>query len=185
MSRFQRAAQDPERAQADRLKALLAANRATSYGREHGFARVDSPAAYQRLVPVVDYESISPFLDRVAGGESGVLTREPVRMMERSSGSTARNKLIPYTAALLSEFSAATNAWLFDLHRSQRRLWGTRSYWSVSPVARRRECTSGGLPIGFEDDTEYFGVLARWALRRMMAVPASVARLNSPHRSTW
>jgi hypothetical protein len=101
-----------------------------------------------------------------------------VLAFERSSGSTAANKLVPYTAALLGEFSAATLPWLSDLYRSFPAMRGSTSYWSISPATRQAERTTGGIPIGFEDDTEYFGRLQRFALRRMMAVPADVARMS-------
>ncbi len=181
--RFQRAAADPERAQQARLQKILAANADTAYGREHGFQGVCSVAQFQSRTPVVTYDAMEPWIQRVADGEPRVLTAAPVHMLERSGGSTTTNKLIPYTAALLEEFSAATGAWLYDLHRNMPSLWGTRSYWSVSPATRGRETTPGGIPIGFEDDTEYFSPVARWALRQMMAVPGEVARL--PDMAAW
>ena len=181
--RFERAAAAPEAAQAERLARLVRANADTAYGRAHRLAAVRTVRDLQDRLPIVDYDALEPWIERVAAGEAAALTAEPVRTIERSGGSTATNKLVPYTTGLLAEFSAATGAWLYDLARARPALAGTRSYWSVSPVARGREHTSGGLPIGFEDDTEYFGRLERWALRRMMAVPASVARL--PDMETW
>jgi hypothetical protein len=99
-------------------------------------------------------------------------------VFERTSGSTAANKLVPYTDELLAEFGAATGPWLYDLYTRLPALRGTQSYWSISPSTRGPERTCGGTPIGFEDDTEYFGAIARLALRRMLAVPTHVARLS-------
>jgi hypothetical protein len=176
--RFERAAGACEAAQHARLRRLLADNRDTAYGRAHGFGAVSSLGDWQRRVPVAGYEELAPWVERAAAGEAGVLTRQPVRMFERTSGSTAPNKLVPYTGALLADFAAATGPWLHDLYSSLPGLRGTTSYWSISPATRGRERTPGGIPIGFEDDTEYFGPLARLALRRMLAVPAEVARLG-------
>ena len=86
--------------------------------------------------------------------------------------------MVPYTRGLLSEFGAATSPWLYDLYTAFPALRGTRSYWSVSPATRQREYTEGGVPVGFESDTEYFGPIARIALQQMMAVPPGVARLS-------
>lgn len=181
--RFQSAAGDPERAQRARLRATLAANADAAYGRAHGFGAITSVEQFQSRVPVTTYDDLEPWIRRIADGEARVLTTAPVRMLERSGGSTSANKLVPYTEGLLEEFAAATGAWLYDLHRGLPRLWTTRSYWSVSPAGRQAETTAGGVPIGFEDDTEYFGPVSRWALQRMMAVPSSVARL--PHMEQW
>ena len=38
--------------------------------------------------------------------------------------------------------------------------------------------TDGGIPIGFESDTEYFGPVQQWILRKTMAVPPELARVT-------
>ncbi|MBM3276086.1 MAG: GH3 auxin-responsive promoter family protein, partial [Candidatus Sericytochromatia bacterium] len=87
-------------------------------------------------------------------------------------------KYIPYTAALRREFQEATGAWLFDLWRNRPGLRRGGAYWSVSPAAREREFTPGGLPVGFADDTEYFDPLTRWVLRQLLVVPGTVAHVG-------
>jgi len=176
--RFVRAAQDPAGAQARRLDLILRAGEASAYGRQHGFARLSGPRAYQDRVPEIDYDALEPWVERIANGEQAVLSAAPVRMLERSGGASGHTKLIPYTDGLLAEFAAATGPWLWNLHRSQPRLLGGSSYWSVSPVAQERQFSPGGLPIGFEDDTEYFGPVVRWALRRSLAAPPDLARIR-------
>lgn len=182
-ARFARAARDPERAQLAYMKRLVRENADTAYGRAHGFSQVRDLASWRAQVPAVRHEELTPYIDRIARGESNVLTREPVKMLERTGGSTSTGKLVPYTAGLLADFSAATGPWLFDLHAHHPRLFGTSSYWSVSPVARRDERTEGGLPIGFEDDAAYFGPLERLALNRLLAVPGRLARIGDV--ATW
>lgn len=181
--RFARAARDPERAQLAYLKRLVRDNADTSYGRANGFARVHDLASWRANVPAVRHEELVPLVDRIARGEPNVLTREPVKMLERTGGSTSTAKLVPYTAGLLADFASATGPWLFDLHAHHPQLFGTSSYWSVSPVARRDERTEGGLPIGFEDDAAYFGPLERFAIDRLLAVPGRLARVSDV--ATW
>ncbi|HEY2518119.1 MAG TPA: GH3 auxin-responsive promoter family protein [Polyangiaceae bacterium] len=182
-ARFERARRHPREAQEALLRGFLRRNALTAYGRAHRFSTIETVAEYQRSVPVVDYEALAPYVERIADGEPNVLTASPVKMLERSSGSSSARKMIPYTAELLAEFSAATGPWLFDLYRRRPRLFGTSSYWSVSPAAREAERTRGGVRIGFEDDTEYFGPITRWALGKMLAVPSSVARI--PDMDAW
>jgi len=177
--RFRRALADPARAQSRLLTRLLAKNARTAYGRAHGFASIDSLAAYRRRVPITTYDELAPWLTRVQAAEPNVLTAEPARLFERSGGSTATTtKLIPYTAGLLADFSAATSPWLADMYRRHPGLVGARAYWSLSPVAQAATHTTGGIPIGMTDDTEYFGPLRRFVLGRTMAVPPSVAHLD-------
>lgn len=176
--RFERAAADPRAAQLAHLRELLQRNVATAFGREHRFGDVDGLEDFRRRVPVRSYRELSPWIERVARGEPGVLTDEPVRMMEVTGGSSAAAKWIPYTAGLLREISAGTEPWLHDVHRAYPALHGARSYWSISPAARGERRTPGGLPIGFDDDAEYFGPVQRAVIASLMAVPGSVARVE-------
>ena len=79
----------PARVQRTLLLRRLADNARSAYGRAHGFATIGSVADFQRRVPVTRYDALAPYLARVAAGEAGVLSEEPVRLMERSGGSTA------------------------------------------------------------------------------------------------
>jgi hypothetical protein len=176
---LQRAARDPEPYLRDRLFALLRENAGSAYGSMYRFSHIDSLRAWQEQVPIVDYDVLAPWIDRISAGEPRVLTEEPVLVFERSSGSTAANKLIPYTRGLLREFSAATAPWFSELYTVYPRLIGTQSYWSVSQAQKKDERTASGIRIGFSDDTEYFAWSERVALRFLMAVPNTVSRAET------
>lgn len=180
---FARAAASPWKTQADLLSSFLSRHADSAFGRAHRFSSIRSVSAFQDAVPITGYEELRPWIERIAKGEQNVLGPEPVRVMEPSSGTTGGNKLIPYTRTFLAEISRATGPWIHRMYTCRPRLIGTTSYWSISPAARAKQKTEGGIPIGFDDDTEYFGPLARWALSRMMAVPGSVARI--PDVATW
>ena len=172
--RFMAALQDPAAAQATRRRAVASAVHAAAFSVEHGLGDLASPTAWER-VPVLGARDWEARFDRVAAGEPDVLTHEPVTVMERTSGSTGRTKLVPFTQGFLAEVRAATDPWVWDLQRVPG-VRGQRSYWSISPVVQGARETAGGIRIGFEDDTQYFGPVARWAIRTMLAVPPEVAR---------
>lgn len=181
--RLQAAFARPRTTQESRLIRLVSQNLGTAYGEKYSFERIRNVQDYQRRVPVMDYDALSPWINRIANGEQRVLTQARVRMLEPSGGSTSTNKFIPYTAELLADFSRATNPWLFDLYNNTPGLAGTRSYWSISLAKQGERSTPGGVPIGFDDDTEYFSPTMRWALTQMMAVPNAVAR--APDMDSW
>jgi len=161
----------PAEAQWRVLRAVLSANRDTEYGRAHHFARVRSPAEFQQRVPTVAYDDCRPYIARIAAGEAGVLTAEPVRSLHPTGGTSGGDKLIPYTASLHRQFQRALRAWIADLFGSFSRVrWG-RAYWSLSPALGPARRTAGGIPIGFDDDSEYLGTAARWAARRLLVAP--------------
>jgi hypothetical protein len=175
--RFRSGLDRPKERQETILRRLVTANQESRYGLAHGFSDLRSVEDFQRRVPLMDYDGLEPWIELVKKGEPRVLTVDPVLMLEKSGGSTAASKYVPYTAGLRREFQAATAAWLHDLLTRRPALRGGGAYWSVSPIAQEREVTEGGLRVGFEDDTEYFGALERWVLKQLMLVPPELRAL--------
>jgi hypothetical protein len=174
---FARATRRVALTQADLLGATIAANQHTAFGRSHHFRGIVGIRDFQRQVPLSGYDDYADSIRRIAAGENGVLTAEPAELLEPTSGSTGGEKLIPYTATLRRQFQRAVAAWVHDLFRGRPAVRQGRAYWSVSPAFGLRRRTEGGVPIGFDDDAAYLGTFERWAVRRVLAVPADVARM--------
>jgi GH3 auxin-responsive promoter len=153
---FERAIEDPRVAQLALLRRILAENASSEFGRTHGFDRIDGIERFQS-VPVRDYDSLRPWIDRVAAGESGVLTAEPAIAFEETGGSTSGRKLVPYTQASLAAFRAAVLPWLSDLARQSPATFAGQAYVALSPVARPAHLTAGGIPIGLPSEGAYLG----------------------------
>ncbi len=176
--RWQRAARDVAGTQAAVLTRILSANARSEFGCEHHFADVHSIEAYQHAVPFRTYEEIQPYIERIAEGHPQVLTSQHVLQFGLTSGSTQASKLIPYTQALVSEFQEGIDPWVYYLFRQFPRLLFGKTYWSVTPVGERMSHTSGGIPIGFDDEQEYFSPLTRWVLNSIMAGSSQLAQLS-------
>ena len=181
--RYRRALRDPRGTQEAVLMRLLKANAECEYGRRHRFEQIRSVREFQETVPEVTYADLEPAIDAIRRGRQGVLTAEPVLMFEKTGGSGGTAKYIPFTVSLRREFSAAVAPWMADLYRHFPDLWRGGAYWSVSPAAARREVTEGGIPVGFEEDSDYFGPLARWTLGRLLLTPRELPRV--PRIDTW
>ena len=99
MRSWDRALRNVERAQERTLTRLLSHARHTEFGRAHGFDRIRDYADFARRVPLGDYDSFSPHIDRMRAGERNVLVPEPVRYFANSSGSSnqGRSKFLPIT----------------------------------------------------------------------------------------
>ncbi len=178
-ARFRRGLRNPDRTQAKILERFLRRNRGTAYGREHGYGDVSSVAEFQERVPIVDYEDLSPYVDRILAGERGVLTAEPVIAVERTSGSSGAVKYIPFTRSLLRELRAGVGAWMYDLFAACPRLRGGSQYWSLTPLASSAATTTTDIPLGFDDDLQYFGRLDRWLLSRLVEIPTGALGAGS------
>lgn len=174
---LRRAQKDPAGAQAALLDWLLRANASSAYGRKFSFGRLRSAREFQSAVPIVEYDELRPWIERIKAGEQAVLTEEPVLMLEKTSGSSTAAKYIPYTSSLRKEFQRAVGAWMFDLYAHNPTLVSGTAYWAITPLAREPEVTTGGLRVGFENDTEYLDAAERFLLRKILAVPEEVARI--------
>ena len=161
--------------QARMLRRTLYQNAATSFGREHGFSGIRTVAGYQERVPVRGYAELEPYIARAAAGERDVLTVEALESFALSSGSSASSKLIPYTSSLLGDFRRGITPWLAGLYLEHPSLLFGKSYWQVSPVGAPGGVSSGGIPIGFGEDSEYFGRYRGALVRATLAVPEQVA----------
>ena len=155
--RFERALTTPATAQAAVMQRILCRHATSAYGRNFGLRRDMEYAEFTQALPVVGYENLLPWIERVKRGERDVLSCGPVLAFERSSGSTSGAKWIPFTADLRAEFKEAVRAWIGDLHRRHPNLAGGRAWWVVSQLPDACERTSGGIPIGLPNDDEYLG----------------------------
>lgn len=181
--RFARAIRDPATAQHDVLMRIVLANAYSAFGRRHGFIGIRSVKDYRARVDVHDYDQLEQDILRTADGTRRVLTNDPVVCFEPTGGSSGPNKLVPYTRALLREFSAATMPWIYDLLQHRPALRNGRAYWAVSPPARRATTTSGGIPIGLEHDSDYFPAFVRALLDSVIGTPRALSRV--PDVEAW
>jgi hypothetical protein len=77
--------------------------RNTEWGRNHGFSSTDSIKKFTERVPVQDYESLKPFIERMRNGEQHLLWHTPVYWFAKSSGTTEdRSKFIPVSRESLA-----------------------------------------------------------------------------------
>jgi len=107
---LRRAQENPAAAQAALLERMLRANASSAYGRKFRFSRVRNTREFQSAVPIVGYDELRPWIERIKAGEQVVLTEEPVLMLEKTSGSSTAAKYIPYTSSLRRELQRALRA---------------------------------------------------------------------------
>src|SRR5437763_15054274 len=119
----------------DWLSSMLARNAHTAYLRGRAFDEL----------PIVSYEEILPWLERVWDGEPDVLFAGRPVAYERTAGSSGAAKLIPYSAEGLLDFQRSVVPWLARTVREHRIT--RRAYFAISPAARP-PASIGGLPVG-------------------------------------
>ena len=96
---LERAIRDPFKAQEDVFLKLLAAGRKTEYGKKYSFDKIQNGEDFRKIVPVGDYPSHQPYIDRMMRGEANVLWPGKIHWYSKSSGTTAaKSKFIPVSA---------------------------------------------------------------------------------------
>jgi len=102
LQRLWQASLAPEAAQREVLLRILQANAPAAFGRDHAFAGIRSVDAFQAAVPVQNFESLRPYIERQELTHEASLTVEPPVYYHRTSGTVAKPKDIPITRSGLA-----------------------------------------------------------------------------------
>jgi hypothetical protein len=95
---------DPIGTQRHVLQHLVTSAQYTEYGRKYGFNKTFTTRAFKQAVPINDYESLKPYIERMLAGEENVLWNTPIQWFAKSSGTTSdRSKFIPVSKESLDE----------------------------------------------------------------------------------
>ncbi|MBD2714753.1 GH3 auxin-responsive promoter family protein [Microvirga sp. STR05] len=127
---------DPIGTQQQVLQELLKQGARTAFGRDHSLAGARTAQDLARLVPVRDYEALSPYFNRVKAGEADVLWPGKPLYLAKTSGTTSGAKYIPITQdSIPNHINGARDALLHYVHRTgnSRFLDGKLIFLSGSP----------------------------------------------------
>lgn len=161
-----------------KLMQLLKTNAETSFGIRHRFNSIHSIEQFQQQVPISVYEDYKDSIELISNGKTGILTKDKVLRFMISSGTSIASKWIPYTAALKKEFNACLQPWLFNLNSQFPKISNGKSFWIISPQTPS-DYDKSVIPVGFDDDSKYFGNVARFLIRNSLATPDWIAAINN------
>lgn len=86
------------------LRQILTRCKKTEYLKRYPLTDRGGYGAFKSHVPVVEYEGIAPYIERVLAGEANILSPYPIRWMAKSSGtSNNRSKFIPVPRVYLKK----------------------------------------------------------------------------------
>lgn len=104
VSRIERVTQDPAAAQQETFTSLISSAKNTAWGKQYAYASIKKQSEFQERVPLQDYESLKPFIERIMLGEQNVLWNTPINWFAKSSGTTSdKSKFIPVSKMALSD----------------------------------------------------------------------------------
>jgi len=146
------------------LKDLLKVGKSTEFGREHGLDKVNSYEEFKKAVPIRDYESFKPYIQKIKEGKHNILWKGMPIYFAKTSGTTSGVKYIPISKeSIPNHINTARNALLCYMAETGNTDFadGKMIFLSGSPELREALLKRRNLNW------------ARWIQRRM-AAPGSV-----------
>jgi hypothetical protein len=67
----------------------------TEYGKTHKFSDIKNYNQFKEQIPISDYESLKPLIDRTRRGEQNVIWNSEIKWFAKSSGTTDKSKFLP------------------------------------------------------------------------------------------
>lgn len=94
----------PVEVQKEWMERLILKGRGTKFGEKYNFNDIENYEDFKKNVPLHDYDTIKPWIDRVIEGEESLLWPSETKWFAKSSGTTAsRSKFIPVTKESLED----------------------------------------------------------------------------------
>lgn len=89
---------NPIEAQENTRNYLVKMARKTTWGKNHGFQKIASHADFVSAMPLQDYTTLLPYINRAREGEQNLIWPTEIKWFAKSSGtSTGKSKFIPVT----------------------------------------------------------------------------------------
>jgi len=129
------------------LKELLKVGKTTEFGKEHRLDAVNTYEEFKKAVPIRDYESFKPYIEKIKAGKHNILWRGKPIYFAKTSGTTSGVKYIPISKeSIPNHINTARNALLCYMAETGNTAFadGKLIFLSGSPELER----IGDIPTG-------------------------------------
>ncbi len=94
----------PMEVQQELFENLIEKGKHTTYGKKFNFGDIKNIAQFKANVPIVSYEDLFPYINRLMKGEQNILWPSEIKWFAKSSGTTnSRSKFIPVSQEALDD----------------------------------------------------------------------------------
>ncbi len=129
------------------LLQLVKSGDRTGFGKQHDLQQVKTYEDFKKAVPIRDYESFIPYIDKIKNGEQNVLWKGKPIYFAKTSGTTSGAKYIPITKdSIPYQINSARDTLLCYMAQTGNTSFadGKMIFLSGSPEMER----VGGIPTG-------------------------------------
>jgi len=113
VDKFLESTKYPKKFQEQCLLSLIEKNKNTAFGRDYKFDRIKNVRDFQRNIPVMDYEDLRPYIERVINGDTKALFPHKPLMFLKTSGTIDKPKYIPVTKQSKQENKTSFQVWIY------------------------------------------------------------------------
>jgi len=129
------------------LHSLTRKARKTVYGKENGFDKIRDYTDFAKKVPLVDYEKLKPYIQRIIDGEKDILWPGLPIYFAKTSGTTSGSKHIPISKeSIHNHIDTARNALLMYAYRTKN--YAFADHYMIFVQGSPELDTSGIIPTG-------------------------------------
>lgn len=94
----------PHDVQDEWFQTLISSAQHTEWGKKYGYSSIYNQDQFKERVPIQNYESLKPYIEKMMNGEQNVLWPSEIKWFAKSSGTTNdRSKFIPVSEESLEE----------------------------------------------------------------------------------
>jgi phenylacetate-coenzyme A ligase PaaK-like adenylate-forming protein len=138
---------------------LLYKAKFTELGKKFDFSNIKTYEEFSKIVPIQQYESIEPLIERTRKGEQNVFWPTPIKWFAKSSGTTnAKSKYIPVSDEALEDchFKAGKDMLCLYFNNNEN-----------AQLFTGKGLRLGGSSAVYEDNDTYFGDLSAIIIENM------------------
>ena len=149
----------PVEVQNEVLYELLSEAKHTFLGKKYGFKDIKSYASFAENVPIQQYESIEPLIERNRRGEQNVFWPSKIQWFAKSSGTTnAKSKFIPVSDEAIDDCHMKAGKDMLCLFINNN---------EDTEIFKGKGLRLGGSSAIYEDNDTYFGDLSAIIIENM------------------
>lgn len=94
----------PDDVQNEWLLKLVSSAKDTEWGKKYDYKNIFNAEQFKNNIPIQDYETLKPFIDRIRRGEQNILWHSEIKWFAKSSGTTNdKSKFIPVSEESLND----------------------------------------------------------------------------------
>jgi hypothetical protein len=149
----------PNDVQEELLVRLLQFAKSTEFGNEHDFSSIKCYQDFAEKVPIQQYESIEPLIERCRKGEQNLFWPTKIKWFAKSSGTTnAKSKFIPVSDEAIENCHLKAGKDMLGLYINNN---------ERAELFNGKGLRLGGSSAVYEDNNSYFGDLSAIIIENM------------------